>query len=338
MTQKEFNHPAYVNIPFFVLQDRRLDFFNKILFSFFWSFAVAGKKVRASNEYLAELFCVSDKYIQSRIKMLEELNFIKRTTIKYKRVIEINHLVLTTIDEGSDSPNLKLVPPTVGVSTNIELPPTTVGVSHQPQLVPAPTTVGTYNKAIPKNDIKIPPISPKGEKKELFSLAQMLEDNPFQIPESMISDWLEVRKSKKAKMTSTAWKGTNSVLSKLKDAGLNPIECFEGMVASGWQGIKVSYFEKEIAALKPKAPLKYVPKEDRAAEYERITAREKAAEQAKKAEIAAAGSFKEIVKQSQMNKAERDAAWNAKRIEMGMTVSEYSAYVLSQAAKNPNNG
>jgi hypothetical protein len=157
--------------------------------------------------------------------------------------------------------------------------------------------INTRSTSLEKKE-KDPPLSPKGEKKELFSLRQMLEDNPHQIPESMISDWLEVRKSKRAKMTPTAWKGTNSVLEKLTNFGLSPVECFESMVASGWQGIKVSYFEKEIAALKPKAPLKYVTKEDRAAEYEKIAARERAAEQRKQEEREAAKGFKDIVKEA----------------------------------------
>lgn len=184
-----------------------------------------------------------------------------------------------------------------------------------------------------------PPISPKGEKKELFSLTQMLEDNPFQIPVAMISDWLEVRKSKRVKMTATAWKGTNAVLQKLCVAGLNPIECFEGMVASGWQGIKVSYFEKEIAALKPKAPMKYVPKEDRAAEYERIAAREREAEARKKAEIESAKGFKEIVKQAkmQMSHSERMAQQEAERKRLGMSVTEYHEHI-TKGHKEPVNG
>lgn len=148
-----------------------------------------------------------------------------------------------------------------------------------------------------ENKEKEPPISPKGDCGD-FSFSKMIEDNPFNLPIEMIEDWMKVRKAKKAKMTPTAWKATNRVLGELRDAGLNPLECFETVVASGWQGIKFSYFEKDIAALKPKQPLKYVPKEDRAAEYEKIAARERAAEQRKKEEIEAAKGFKNIVKEA----------------------------------------
>lgn len=156
------------------------------------------------------------------------------------------------------------------------------------------TEIKNLNKESKKDKT---PISPLG-KKDVFGLSQMLEENPFNIPEQMISDWLDVRKSKRAKMTETAWKGTNSVLHKLNQLGLNPVECFESMVASGWQGIKVSYFEKEISALKQKQPLKYVPKEDRSAEYEKIAVREREAEQRKKEEIEASKGFKNIVREA----------------------------------------
>lgn len=330
---KEFHHPAYINIPYFVLKEKRLDLFNKLLFSFFWSFSVAGKKIKASNDYLADLFGVTDKHIQNRIKMLEDLGFINRKMVKYKRVIEITHLVLTEVESDSGSPNLSLVPPTVGASTNNELPPTTVGVSHQPQLVPAPTTVGTYNKAIPKKDNKITPISPSG-KKSSFSLSQMLEDNPFNIPEAVLADWIEVRKGKRAKLTPTAWEQANKNLVKLKEAGLDPNECFVKAVGNGWAGVEFRYFKQDIEALTPR-PNKYLTADEREAAKQKSLQLEMKAQLAKQQEIQASKGFKDIVAKAK-TKAERDAEYEAKRKAMNMTVQEYSAYVLKQAAEGVN--
>ena len=313
---KEFNHPAYINVPHFVLKEEKLDWFNKFLFSLFWSFSVSGKKIKMSNEYLSDLFGVSDKHIQNRIKVLEDLGFIKRSVVKYKRIIEVCNLVLNPIINEDNCADLILTPSTVGASTIIELTPSTGGAStiiepkssavsvqllnsHQAQLVLAPTAVGAYTKAILKKDIT--PISPEGEVEEIkvvFSLTQILKDNPHNIPREMLDDWLQVRKVKKVPMSATAWKGTNSVMNKLAEAGLNPIECFESMVASGWQGMKVSYFDKEIAALKPKQPLKYVTKENRPAEYEKIATREKDAERRKKEEIEGSKIYQDVVRQS----------------------------------------
>lgn len=330
-TEKEYNHPQYINTPYFIFQDEKLDFFNKYLFAFFWGLAVCGKTVKVSNPYLATFFKVDESYIGKRIKELEEMGYIKRTIVKYKRVIEVTRLVYQGI-EVDDRANLELVPPTGGPSANIELPPPTGGGGSSHRRTLPPPTGGPNNIDNIKDYIKIPSISPVGGRKEMISLSQMLEDNPYNIPEQMLSDWLEVRRAKKAKMTQTAWSGTNSVLKKLVDSGLDAIECFESMVVSGWQGMKVSYFQKEIDALKPKTQLKYVPKEDRAAEYQRIAAREREAEQRKNQEKKDAIGFKAIVDQSRRrSRKEIEAQHEAKRLEMGLSVKEYSAYVLEQA-------
>lgn len=175
---------------------------------------------------------------------------------------------------------------------------------------------------------KDPPISPKGEKKELFSLKQMLEDNPHQIPESMISDWLEVRKSKRAKMTATAWKGTNSVLQNLRNSGLNPVECFESMVTSGWQGIKVSYFEKEIAATKKTPVIRPVDdKELREKLKQQAIEREQKEQEAKEREKKEAPG---IMKNIKSTLAERMAQHEAAIRESGLSKDEYHAKIVNK--------
>lgn len=82
-------------------------------------------------------------------------------------------------------------------------------------------------------------------KKQLFGLKNILNENAFQIPEAMILDWFENRKKKKAPITKTAWTKINKELAKCKEQGIDPIEAFEEMVASGWQSIKVEYFRSK---------------------------------------------------------------------------------------------
>lgn len=153
-TSCEYNHPNYINVPYFVLQDERLDFFNKFLFSLFWSFSLCGKKIKTSNGYLATLFKVSDKYIQMRLKDLEDLKLIRRHHLKHKRFIEVLYVPKHDIEIEDISTKTILSPTTVTPSTEIVLQPTTVGTPHQPQLVPPPTTVGTDIKDYNKEDIK----------------------------------------------------------------------------------------------------------------------------------------------------------------------------------------
>lgn len=258
----------------------------------FWN---KGRKCYLSNPEISRRTGLKITQVKEAISYFEKHNELERIQIGLKRYLMQPLKVVGTDGLSLVQSEVAGQPATCTNITQVAGKPAGGGRQTGLQVAGEPATeINKLNKEIKKD---INPIIPSG-KKDVFGLSQMLEENPFDIPEQMISDWLDVRKSKRAKMTPTAWKGTNSVLTKLKDAGLNPVECFEGMVASGWQGIKVSYFEKEISALKPKQPLKYVPKEDRAAEYEKIAARESESERRKKEEIEASKNLKSIVSEA----------------------------------------
>lgn len=75
-----------------------------------------------------------------------------------------------------------------------------------------------------------------------YGLKEILNDNIFQLPQELIQDWIANRKKKRAAITQTAWNKINKELTKCQEHGINPIESFETMVASGWQSLKVEYF------------------------------------------------------------------------------------------------
>lgn len=77
-----------------------------------------------------------------------------------------------------------------------------------------------------------------------YDIKSILENNIFQIPEQIIQDWIANRKKKRAAITQTAWNKINKELTKCKEQGVDPIEAFETMVASGWQSLKADYFNK----------------------------------------------------------------------------------------------
>lgn len=83
------------------------------------------------------------------------------------------------------------------------------------------------------------------QKKDQFDINHILQVNPFQIPEEIIRDWIENRKKKRVPVTKTAWNKINKEFVKCKEKNIDPIEAFETMVASGWQSLKVEYFEKQ---------------------------------------------------------------------------------------------
>lgn len=82
-------------------------------------------------------------------------------------------------------------------------------------------------------------------KKSAYELAELIEDNPHDIPKQMLEDWLVIRKDKKARVTKTAWDTINKTLSEIKEKlNINPIDAFGVMVASCWQSLKLEWFNK----------------------------------------------------------------------------------------------
>ena len=93
------------------------------------------------------------------------------------------------------------------------------------------------------------PISPKrvSRKKEIPSLTieQIDLNNPHKIPDLLITEWKSYRDKP---ITDRVWNKTNSVLSQLKESGIQPIQVFEHMFEKLWQGIEYRYFLDEIKA------------------------------------------------------------------------------------------
>ena len=130
---KKTNEAAYINVPFFVLQDKNLDPFDKLLFSYLWNYASAGKKIFISNESLATFINnVSERHIQDRLLFLETNGYIRRIR-KGKRYIEVlrfeNSLLI-------DSTKVKQTRTAVHDSTKVKQTRTAVHPQHEPQFVP----------------------------------------------------------------------------------------------------------------------------------------------------------------------------------------------------------
>lgn len=81
-----------------------------------------------------------------------------------------------------------------------------------------------------------------------LTIDDLLNCNPFSIPEQSLLDWIEVRNRQKAPITLTAWDMLHKELRKFKEDGHDVTEKFNLMVASGWRTIKFGWTS---AAAKP---------------------------------------------------------------------------------------
>jgi DNA-binding Lrp family transcriptional regulator len=319
-TPVEYNHPHFINTPYFVLQDDRLDFFNKFLFSVFWGFYLSGKKIKASNGYLASLFKVSERYIQERIKELEDKGFIRRQVINYRRVIEVLHIAHEAIE--TDEPGTEDLSSADERGTKNTLPRTTV------------RTDTIDNKKEDTKD-KNTPCGVDNFKGLFLSLENLTADNPHNIDSTLLNEWLVIRKKKKAPLTATAWNRTNKVLARLVEAGLNASDCFERMVASGWQGMEFRYFEQD---LKQSLAQKSINANERAATELEIRERERKAEEQKQWEIARAKQDRDILNgiKSSIGFAEAKKKVEQECERMGMNTREYHMHIMKNTRSHEN--
>jgi hypothetical protein len=162
-----------------------------------------------------------------------------------------------------------------------------------------------------------------------FGLKEMLQDNPHNIPENVLADWLIVRNAKRAKITRTAWKQVIGNVIQLQDKGLTPLFCFTTAVARGWVGLELRFFDEYLSGSKYVS--KFISKEEHAANEQKIREREMKAQHEKEQEREAAKGFNDNILKKMTQRPDLSAlrvTQEAERIELGMTKMEYHKHIL----------
>ncbi len=98
------------------------------------------------------------------------------------------------------------------------------------------------------------PTPAKADRKAPFGKVAMLADNPHGLDESLIADYLTVRKAAKAPVTARIWSGLNAKLEQCKAFGIQPAQALEVAVENGWRGFEVDWVTKRLAAQLPANP------------------------------------------------------------------------------------
>jgi DNA-binding MarR family transcriptional regulator len=265
-TEKKFNFPAFIAAQLFVLQDSNLNYLDKLVFSFFYSFHVSGKSIRVSDEYLANLIVISPdspldkRTIRRCIKRLEDINYIKRfkNNKGLRQIVVIktpdSNMFYDEIDEnghdtnsndieqlGQSDPNLRTE---LSYALGQNCP------SHLDNKVDNKVDNCVYkkeNKNPPDSNSpkKLKPIEYpdtyyenskelKEKKEDGLIIQEMLNTNPFSFSELAIYAWFSNQKKKNKPITSGTWAMLLNDCYKYQEAGLNPQEEFEVMVKMGW--------------------------------------------------------------------------------------------------------
>jgi phage replication O-like protein O len=95
----------------------------------------------------------------------------------------------------------------------------------------------------------------KSPRKKPFGLTQMTADNPHQIPEQLLVDWLALRKTKRAATTQTVWDSLNAEIAKCQaEFGIDATTAMTEALLAGWQGFRAAWIAKRLAESSSQPP------------------------------------------------------------------------------------
>lgn len=105
------------------------------------------------------------------------------------------------------------------------------------------------NNSLPSEEIVAPPSKAKKPAKtktakqsvSAFGLINMLAENPHNLDEQLVTDWLALRKQKKAAVSATVWAALNAELTKCQLGGVSASSAMTEALMAGWQGFKAEW-------------------------------------------------------------------------------------------------
>jgi phage replication O-like protein O len=86
----------------------------------------------------------------------------------------------------------------------------------------------------------------KRERKSAFGKLQILANNPHQVPDQLITDWLALRKTKRATVSQTVWDSLNAELTKCAALGITAVDAMTEALTAGWQGFKADWIANRL--------------------------------------------------------------------------------------------
>lgn len=120
-------------------------------------------------------------------------------------------------------------------------------------LVPFPAHYKERNTNTTSDEVVGTPaqVKPKRERKPPFGMSQMLADNPHNIPDQLLTDWLSLRKTKRAPVTQTVWSALNTELGKCAALGITAEDAMTEALSAGWHGFKADWIANRVSTRSP---------------------------------------------------------------------------------------
>ncbi|WP_462383341.1 hypothetical protein [Pseudomonas sp. Marseille-QA0892] len=84
-----------------------------------------------------------------------------------------------------------------------------------------------------------------------FGIRQMLAHNPHNLSEALLTDWVKLRKAKRAGVSETAWSALNTEIGRCMEHGLAPDLVLAEAVSAGWQGFRADWILRRLKAAAP---------------------------------------------------------------------------------------
>lgn len=259
LEQYKLNYRA--NIPLYVLLDPDLGITEIRLYGLIEQMESCMSDIYITKRKIATILGLShdSKRISQVVRKLKQKNYLVRS----RRVVTINNQLVTlycwnTVKQKVIFEGVELLPPPEkNEAKGVEkLPPQ--GVEKLPPCNTQDVNKNHIYKKSGKN-LTIPPkntIDPTYEYPETLypqpapktpvavsskslNKEQLLSNNPHEIPEDMIEEWLDARKYKRIAVTKRVW------ASLTKELGLcgDPIKSFEEMLIRGWNSFKADWLK-----------------------------------------------------------------------------------------------
>jgi len=171
---------------------------------------------------IASRTCVSERSVQAALRWLEENGFISA----HRRA---GRSTWYTVTPANAAPRSSCTP------ANAAPPP--------PQMPhPTPADAAPITVKEPSGEPSVvtgaPEASESKRPSKRITVRDLLRDNPHNVSEQTLADWLAARQQMRAPVTATVWRRVNDELAKCVAAGLCADDCLAEAQAAGWRGFK----------------------------------------------------------------------------------------------------